>query len=47
LENDKFTELMSEAQEFYQRFVKTDIVSVSTLRFLLDTAKKIVLEQHN
>ena len=44
VENKEFIELFEEAEKFYSKFVKTDIVSVWTLRFLLDIGKKIKLE---
>jgi hypothetical protein len=45
LKNEDFVKILQEAKEFKQKFVDTDIVSMGTLRFLLDIWRKIKLEK--
>jgi hypothetical protein len=46
LKNEDFEKLFQEAEKFYTKFVETDVVSISTLRFLLNIWRKIKLEKN-
>ncbi len=46
LKNNEFVGLLEEAEKFYDKFVKTEIVSVGTLRFMLDIARKIKIQEN-
>ena len=47
LKNEDFTKNFEEAKKFEGNFVKTDTVSIWTLRFLLNIAKKKILEDND